>query len=299
MLNSCIYEVEVIHQRLAPKKHRFQYDLFMFLLDLDEAAEINKTLKLIAVNKRSLYSFFDEDHFQHSPLATREKIAAFLASRGVTQPIGKIELVTNLRFLGYVFNPISIYFVHDTEGSPLLAVAEVGNTFLERKPYLLPMHRDQLTGKTKYTLTAPKNFYVSPYSRVDDTFEFSFIGPEDTLELHINTKSGGRTTLASSLRGKKLELTDRNVIACTLRYPFVTLGVIGLIHFHALWLWIKKVPYFRKEINSHLQTELIAPRGSLNHSLNSSVECHVQPPSETRQCRASKSSTATQKGTAR
>ncbi len=258
MLNSCIYKVEVMHQRLAPKKHRFQYDLFMFLLDLDEVEDINKNLKLIGFNKRALYSFFDKDHLQPSPLSTRKKLAAFITSHGVTEQLGKIELVTNLRFLGYVFNPISIYFVHDTAGMPLLAVAEVGNTFLERKPFLLPMHRDELTGKTKFTLTAPKNFYVSPYSKVDDTFEFVCNSPEKTLELHINTSSGGQRTLVSSLRGKRLELTDNNVIACTLRYPFVTFAIISLIHFHALLLWLKKVPFFMKEDNAHLQTELIS-----------------------------------------
>lgn len=268
MLNSCIYKVEVAHQRLAPKKHGFQYGLFMFLLDLDEAEKINKNLKLIAVNKRSLYSFYDEDHLQHSQLPTREKLEAFITSHGVTEQIGEIKLVTNLRFFGYVFNPISIYFVHDKAGAPLLAVAEVGNTFLERKPYLLPTHKDERTGKTTYRLTTPKNFYVSPFSRVDDTFEFVCSSPEQTLELRINTQSGGQTTLASSLLGERLDLTDRNVIACTLRYPFVTLGIIGFIHFHALLLWFKKVPYFRKEISAHMQSELIAPRRALKNSTN-------------------------------
>ena len=107
-LNSCIYRVNVIHQRMFPKKHRFEYGLFMFMLDLDESEQINQRLKLAKINKRALYQFDDEDHFALTPVATREKLAAFLNSKGITQDFGRVLLVTNFRFLGYVFNPVSI-----------------------------------------------------------------------------------------------------------------------------------------------------------------------------------------------
>lgn len=278
-LNSCIYRVSVVHQRLFPKKHRFEYELFMFMLDLDESDKINQRLKFAKINKRSLYQFDDEDHFALTPVATREKLAGFLSSQGITQEIGRVLLVTNFRFLGYVFNPVSIYFVHDKSGEPLLAVAEVGNTFLERKPFLLPQIKDAQTGKSKFKLVAPKQFYVSPFSRVDDTFEFICKSPGDSLEIHINTRAGaqteteydsrrapaGETTLVSTLRGNRIELTDNNILRCTLRYPFVTLGVIGLIHAHAFLLWLKKVPFFMKEENAHKQTDLINPHSSLKN----------------------------------
>ena len=278
-LNSCIYRVNVIHQRVFPKKHRFEYGLFMFMLDLDESEQINQRLKLAKINKHALYQFDDLDHFALTPVATREKLAAFLNSKGINQDFGRVLLVTNFRFLGYVFNPVSIYFVHDKSGEPLLAVAEVGNTFLERKPFLLPRLKDEQTGKSKFKLIAPKQFYVSPFSRVDDTFEFICNSPGDSLEIHINTRAGartetecvshhlpaGETTLASTMRGDRLELTDNNILRCTLRYPFVTLGVIGLIHAHAFLLWLKKVPFFMKEENARKQTELINPHRSLKN----------------------------------
>lgn len=282
-LNSCIYRVNVVHQRLLPKKHRFEYGLFMFMLDLDEAEQINQCLKLAKINRRALYHFDNEDHFALTPVSTREKLAAYLASKGIGGDFGRVLLLTNFRFLGYVFNPVSIYFVHDKSGEPLLAVAEVGNTFLERKPFLLPLVKDEQTGKSTFKLTAPKQFYVSPFSRVDDTFEFICNSPTDSLEIHINTRAGvpqaigsqsgpdapsappGPTTLVSSLRGRRIELSDSNIIRCTLRYPFVTLGVIGLIHAHALLLWLKRLPFFLKEENLESQRELINPHSSLKN----------------------------------
>lgn len=242
----------------------------MFMIDLDESESINERLKLAKVNRRALYQFYDEDHFDLTPVATREKLAAFLASKGIQDEFGRVLLVTNFRFLGYVFNPISIYFVYDKSGEALVAVAEVGNTFSERKPFLLPRSYDESTGKASFKLFAPKHFYVSPFSQVDDYFEFLCGSPGQNIEIHINTKAGspqgdqsGPTTLISSLRGSRDELSDANLIFYTLRYPFVTLGVIGLIHLHALLLWLKKVPFFMKEEKVFAQTELLNPHRSL------------------------------------
>lgn len=270
-LNSCIYQVTVKHQRLLPKRHAFEYGLFMFMLDLDESERINERLKLAKINRRALYQFYDEDHFDVTPVATREKLADFLTSKGIQEDFGRVLLITNFRFLGYVFNPISIYFVYDKSGEALVAVAEVGNTFLERKPFLLPRIHDESTGKTSFKLFAQKHFYVSPFSQVDDYFEFLCDSPGENIEIHINTKAGsaqgdesGPTTLISSLRGRREELSDANLIFCTLKYPFVTLGVIGLIHLHALLLWLKKVPFFMKEEKVLAQTDLLNPHRSLN-----------------------------------
>lgn len=288
-LNSCIYRVNVRHQRLLPKRHSFEYGLFMFMVDLDEAEEINRRLRLAKINRWAIYQFNDEDHFGVNPVATKEKLAAFLLERGFAQELGRVFLLTNLRVLGYVFNPVSIYFAYDKSGEPLLAVAEVGNTFLERKPFLLPRRSDDRTGRATFALTAPKEFYVSPFSQVDDYFEFICSSPDEQIEIHINTKSGsaqiqgnsntgpnssmiGATTLVSSLKGSRLELSDTNLLLCSLRYPFITFGVIGLIHFHALLLWIKKVPFFLKEEKVAAQTALINPHRSLKDKSNESID---------------------------
>lgn len=290
-LNSCIYRVNVRHQRLLPRRHSFEYGLFMFMVDLDEAKEINRRLRLAKINRRALYQFNDEDHFALKPLATKEKLADFLLEKGFTQELGRVFLLTNLRFLGYVFNPVSIYFAYDKADEPLLAVAEVGNTFLERKPFLLPRASDDKTGKATFRLIAPKEFYVSPFSQVDDYFEFTCSSPDEQLEIHINTKAAsaqiqehsngasipstvGATTLVSSLKGSRLELTDTNLLLCSLRYPFITFGVIGLIHFHALLLWMKKVPFFMKEEKVAKQTALFNPHRSLKDKSNESADAN-------------------------
>lgn len=268
-LESCIYKVKLVHQRVLPKKHRFEYEIFMFLLALDELPEVSRRAKLLRVNKVGIYSFYDQDHFALSPESTRDKVRSFLADNGLNRKIGKILLLTNLRFLGYVFNPISIYFVHDECGAPYAAVAEVGNTFLERKPFLLPLVSRDGADHACFRLLTSKSFYVSPFSEVDDYFEFSCILPNSNLDVRINTlcksqnSSELTTTLASTMRGERIALSDRNILLSTLRFPFVTFGVITLIHLHALILFLKGVKFHRKEDKPESQTGLINPHLSL------------------------------------
>lgn len=255
--SSCLYECTVTHRRLSPKRNAFVYRIFLFALDIDEIPDVARGVAIFHHNEPGLYTFRDDDHFPLVPGDARANAEAFLARNGVSEKPARILLLTNTRFLGYTFNPISIWFCFRADGSPLAAIAEVGNTFGEQKPYLVPF-RDGA-----FRLRTPKLFYVSPFSALDLDFNFRFELPGDRLGVFIDDYQGPERTLISTLTGQRRELTTENLLAVTLKYPFITLKTIGLIHWHALLLWGKKVPFHLKETNPRLQKDVLKPHRSL------------------------------------
>ena len=252
--NSSLYECSVLHRRTWPKRHAFVYRIFLFCLDLDELGNFETGHPVFGVNEPALYSFRDEDHFRLVPGNARANAEAFLKKNGISERPASIRLLTNARFLGYTFNPISIWFCSRQDGSPLAAIAEVGNTFRELKPFLVPPE-----GKG-FHLRAPKHFYVSPFSALDLEFDFRFEEPGARLAVYIDDYRGEERVLASALTGKQLPLTTANLLGLTAKYPFITLKVIALIHWQALRLWVKGLPYFRKEESADLQKDVFNRR---------------------------------------
>ncbi len=257
-MNSCLYECVVFHRRIEPKRHEFSYRVFYCLIDLDELDLIRNELRLLTVNRPCLYSFYENDHISHGSSSIRENISLYLRTHGVTVPLGRVRLLTLPRILGYVFNPISIYFCDDIDGNPLTSIAEVGNTFGEWKPYLVPLGDGGI-----FHRRVVKHFYVSPFSDLDLEFDFRFKQPEESLQIEIDDYRGETRELVSRLSGKKIPLTDRNLSLFSFKYPLLTLQVILGIHWHALRLWIMGLRARRKEENPELQKDVHRPHKSL------------------------------------
>jgi DUF1365 family protein len=268
-MNSCLYECTVFHRRMAPKRHEFLYRVFYFLLDLDELDELDQTMRLFRVNRPGLYSYRDSDHISQGAASARENVLRYLSEQGITAPVGRILLLTLPRLLGYVFNPVSVFFCFDTEGKPLAAVAEVGNTFGEWKPYLVPV-----TPEGTFHLRAVKHFYVSPFSDLDLEFDFRFDQPGERLRLLIDDYRGGEKELVSMLTGNRVPLTDAILLRFSLKYPLLTLKVILGIHWEALRIWLKGVAARRKEWQPELQKGVHRPHKSLaNHPESCAHSC--------------------------
>jgi DUF1365 family protein len=274
-----------MHARFAPKAHRFVYRIFLFALDLDELDTLHRKLRLFSFNRRNFYSFRNDDYLPtHEPVfngragplgppsseparpavaphpSLKQRVVDYLSTRGIDLTGGRVLLVTLPRVLGYLFNPVSFYFCYDRTGAPVAALAEVTNTFKEMKPYLLG---PETNSDGAFRLRIPKHFYVSPFSDVDVAFDFQLRAPGDRLSVQIDDYVGAARTLTSTLAGPRQPLTDARLAWFTLKYPLITLKVIGLIHWHALRLWWKNVPWFAKAARSADQRDLYRPHASL------------------------------------
>jgi DUF1365 family protein len=242
-----------MHHRLSPKKHQFHYNVFMFYIDLDELDFLSDKLKLFSRNRFNIFSFRDSDHLELSGKTTKENLLEYLRKNGLTINHPKIMLMTNLRTFGHVFNPVSFYFVSDGE-TPVASVAEVGNTFGEIKPFLLGT--DSFS-EGSYQLRTTKYFYVSPFTDMDDDFSFHLTVPSEKLSAKIDTWKKGERYFISSLTGEKKPLTDGRLFLYSMKFPFITVKIIAAIHFQALILWMKKLPYHKKSDHLELQREVL------------------------------------------
>lgn len=265
-----------MHQRLEPKRHRFEYGIFMLCVELDELDSLDARLRFLSRNRRNLYEFRDSDHLQvpgadHAG-GVKESLRVWLRSQGVElPPDARFIFVTLPRVAGYIFNPVSFYFCETAVGEPLCSVAQVGNTFGELKPYLVPVEGNvqRTTLNTRFPETSsfrvvvPKHYYVSPFTALDVCFDFKLRTPGEELRITVNDVSGDRTLLISTLTGTRRPLTDGQLVRLTLKYPLVTLRVIALIHWHAVKLWWKRVPWHRKAADPDLQRGVFRPHASI------------------------------------
>lgn len=259
-VESAIYECAVMHHRLHPKVHRFNYNVFYLWLDLDAIDSLAAKLRCFSRNRFNLFSFYDRDHLDLGAGDVKANILKYLGENEVdTGRIASIRLLTFPRVLGYIFNPVCFYYAFDAAGEAVCAVAEVTNTFHEQKPYVLK----ECDRAQRFRLITPKHFYVSPFSALDLSFDFKLQVPDEKLEIHIDDEKEGDRVLLTSLAGKQRPLTDAALLLCAVKYPLLTLRVIALIHWHALRLWLKRIPWHRKSDNAGLQLGVLRPHESI------------------------------------
>lgn len=250
-MNSCLYNCTVMHNRLAPKPHAFHYNYFLFYIDLDEITELASSFFFISHNRFNVYNFKNTDHVHANKNKTlKENIIVYAKENGCTVEIKKVMLLTNMRTWGYQFNPVSFYFCFDEYNNPQYAVAEVGNTFKEQKLYYLG--KDVFNGDS-FDSKQEKYFYVSPFIAHNATFHFNIEPPNEKLNIRIDDYENNNRIFISTLVGKRIILSNLNLLFYTMLFPMVTIKIISLIHWQAFKLWRKKIKFYRKAEFPELQ----------------------------------------------
>jgi len=236
-MTAALYIGETVHQRLAPKTHRFRYRLFQLLLDVDRIDEDLKGLGLIRRGPLGLFSFDERDHGWRDGRPLRGWVEARLAETGVTASAHRIRLLTFPRVLGFVFNPISLIYVEDPAGGLEAVIYEVNNTFGQTHAYVAPA-----AGQGPQRQSAAKRLFVSPFFGVDGEYRFLVTPPGETLTLSIARVHRRRADFTATLSAERHDLTDRRLLALFFGLPLLTLKVVAAIHWQALRLWLRGVP---------------------------------------------------------
>lgn len=260
-MKSSLYECKIYHKRLKPVEREFSYSVFMMSLNLDELDQLADRHWLFSRNRWNIYSIRDDDYLEKIPNKTiKEKLFNFLDSKEFDHSkVVHIFIQTFPRIFGYQFNPVSFYYLEDASGEVMATIAEVGNTYHEKKMFLI----DQKDQRGWHRLKTAKDFYVSPFSKVNDYFDFQ-IGPKkNKWSVNINDEDSEGTVLVSTIRGQRKAFSSMRLAWYTLRYPLLTLRIIFLIHWHALLMWIRKFPLSNKTDTAADQTGVLRPHKSL------------------------------------
>ena len=240
---SFIYNGQVIHKRFKPKEHFFRYKVFSLFLDLSEIKFIEKKISFFSYNKFNLISFFDKDHGSRNGSSLSEWVKNNLKRSGLNTKDIKIKLLCYPRILGYVFNPLSIFFVYNSKSSLIAILYEVKNTFGEQQTYVF---RTKFSEK-KIQNNCEKKFYVSPFMDLSSKYYFKILVPKSKLSVVIDQRDNEGKLLYASQDGIRRELSSRNLILSYMKHPLMTFKIISAIHFEALRLWIKGIKLIKKE----------------------------------------------------
>lgn len=241
-----IYIGTLRHRRFRPHPHHFTYKLFMAWLDIDHIPEQMAKTPFTGCNRFNWAAFHERDHFGDPLLSLRERVTRDAAAHGVALPDGPIYLLTHLRYLGYCFNPISLFYCYRRDGSLDTLLAEVNSTFGETRNYWLTSQY-RLPGETSLHYRCPKTMHVSPFMGMNLDYEFVLSRPAATLVAHMNTiepGNGDQSLFDATLALEHRPWNSRNVGLALARHPWMTARVIGAIHWEALRLFVKKVPFF-------------------------------------------------------
>ena len=244
---SALYRGTLMHARNdAHARRAFRYPVYVASIDLDELPALHRELRLFSHGRWNLFSLDDRDYSAGAG-GLRAGHTRLLAEHGLPAPAAA-RLVTNLKVLGYGFNPVSFFLGYDAAGALTSVVAEVNNTYGGRYCYVLgPAQRIGAPGP-RVGFRHRRELFVSPFLHGPRSYEFWFDAPLDgaalAIRMNVDTPDGDRV-LVARLHGERRPLRDRALAAAAARYPLMTAQVIGLIHYEALKLHLRGVPYRR------------------------------------------------------
>lgn len=238
-MHSRLYVGQVRHTRYRPRGHSFRYRLFQFYLDLDELPQVLDALPLCSSSRPALVRFDRRDHLGEPQKPLKDAVQAKVVELGGEPVDGPVRLLTNLRYFGYGFNPVSFFFCFDKQEQLRYILAEVNNTpWGERHCYLIP----GASGSGGHH-SHPKAFHVSPFMGLDMDYHWRVSEPSERLRIHIENRQGDERLFDAALMLERRPLDRTQLLSVLASFPFMTAKTIGAIYFEALRLWLKRVPY--------------------------------------------------------
>ncbi len=235
-LASALYVGQVVHTRLRPVRHRLRYRMIALLLDLDEVAALDRSLRLFSVDRFNLFGFSGRDHLAGTDAPLRDQVEVALRQAGIAPDGGPIRLLAMPRVLGGVFNPLSLFYCYGRDGALRAVLHEVNNTFGQRHCYALPI--DDPAASIHHQRCA-KAFHVSPFLDMALEYRFRLTAPAETLSVGIEVQDEDGPILSAGLSARRQPLGDGALLRQWLRHPALSLQVLGGIHWEALKLWRK------------------------------------------------------------
>ena len=245
-----LYRGEVMHQRLRPFGHRFNYKVFSMLVDIDRLDAANRLSPLLSVNKPNLVSLRESDQTEREGETLRQFADRLLRQAGIAEPAERILLLSYPRLFGYVFNPISVYFAYDTKDRLIALIYAVRNTFGERHSYVARVEPGDVS-EAGIRQTRAKLFHVSPFIGMDARYHFRILPPGKTVRLRIHETEAGQALLAATFSGRAEPVSTGVLAASLLRIPFMTWKIMAGIHWEALKLWLKGARFRRSPPPPH------------------------------------------------
>jgi len=241
---SSIYIGNVIHKRFKPKVHFFKYKVFSILIDISEINLLHKNLKIFSYNRFNIISFYDADHGPRDGTSVKEWVIKNLKDNQIDTKDIKIKLLCYPRIFGFVFNPLSVFFIYNKKSELISILYEVKNTFDEQHTYIFKSRENENPIKH----TCKKKFHVSPFIEMNCTYFFKILKPGDKISVIIDQYDEEGKLLYASQDGSRIELNNKNLFLSYLKHPLMTFKIIAAIHFEAFKLWIKGIKFIKKKL---------------------------------------------------
>jgi DUF1365 family protein len=237
-----LYAGNIMHQRMKPLGHRFAYTVFSLMVDLDRLPEADRASRLFSVDRFNILSFHQTDHTRRENKTLRSYVDEMLEGAGVGEPAARVLLVCYPRILGWVFNPLAVYYAYDARDRLLALVYEVRNTFGERHTYVCPVAPGQVSA-AGVRQSCDKIFHVSPFMPMAMQYRFRMLPPGDEIRWRILETDAEGPVLSATFAGKAIPLATPHILRLVGKIPHLTLKIVAGIHWEALKLWWKGARY--------------------------------------------------------
>ncbi len=241
-MTSSIYNGTVIHKRFKPKKHFFKYRVFSLLIDLYDLKDLNKNISFFSYNTFNLISFYDKDHGARDGSSLVKWVKKNLRENNINSDDIRVKLLCYPRIFGYVFNPLSIFFVYDKKENLVSILYEVKNTFGEQHTYIFKTENNDLLQHS-----CSKKFHVSPFMEMNCNYFFKSLKPAEKILVVIDQYQLDEKILFASQDGNRVDFSSWELLKSYIKHPLMTFKIISAIHFEAFKLWAKGIRFIKKK----------------------------------------------------